>query len=184
MAFNQTKAWMQMSDAEKCRWFIANRCKQVENECIVYTGKHQKATGHVQLNFGGKRWLIHRFAYASLVGPIPSGMDVCHQCDNPKCVNVSHLWLGTRADNNRDMHAKGRSNYSKARKTHCKHGHEFTPENTAYHGGFRQCRECNRLRQRRDYVRPEKPPLTRDQLRQQRYRVRRKARLAANNVPG
>jgi hypothetical protein len=52
--------------------------------------------------------LAHRVAYEKAHGKIPDGMLVCHHCDNKKCVNVEHLFLGTYADNNRDCEKKGR----------------------------------------------------------------------------
>jgi hypothetical protein len=69
-------------------------------------------------------------------------MCVCHRCDNRLCVNPEHLFLGTNADNVADRVRKGRT-VKGPRVTHCKHGHEYTAENT-YHTrrGSRLCRAC------------------------------------------
>ena len=51
----------------------------------------------------------HRFAWECANGAIPDGLCVLHRCDVKACVNVEHLWLGTRADNMQDMVSKGRN---------------------------------------------------------------------------
>lgn len=64
--------------------------------------------GYGVLRIGEGNKLAHRLSWELEHGPIPSGLIVLHRCDNPGCVRPDHLLLGTHADNNADMWAKGR----------------------------------------------------------------------------
>lgn len=75
--------------------------------CWLWTAS-KNAKGYGRFNLNGNTQAAHRVAYELFFGPIPNGLFVCHFCDNPACVNPSHLWLGTNSDNIRDSVNKGR----------------------------------------------------------------------------
>ncbi len=115
------------------------------SSCIEWT-REIRANGYGRAKIKGKNWSVHRYAWTVVNGPIPEGLFVCHKCDNRKCYNVEHLFLGTAKDNIQDCHNKGRSRQAKT--THCPRGHEYDVANTriATRNGrtYRKCRACHR----------------------------------------
>lgn len=76
--------------------------------CWLWIGsRHGKGYGHFRTAHGAVE-KAHRVAWRLFVGQIPDGKQVLHRCDVPSCVNPSHLFLGTNADNLADRQAKQR----------------------------------------------------------------------------
>lgn len=116
--------------------------------------------GYRQFCINGVRQYLHRAIYEALVGPIPDGWDLDHECHNAaalrgdcdggicrhrSCVNPGHLKPKPHGQNLKDSpFTQCAINQSK---THCKRGHEFTPENTGIkkQTGTRYCRACNKM---------------------------------------
>ena len=78
-----------------------------DTRCWEWRGK-RNPQGYGTYTHNDKTQGAHRWAYLEFVGEIPTGLFVCHRCDNPACVRPSHLFLGTASDNTCDRDEKGR----------------------------------------------------------------------------
>lgn len=123
------------------------------DECWPWIGSlHGRDRGRFQVN--GTRysapafaWMVHHRDW------FPAGMEACHECDNPVCVNPTHIWPGTHLENMRDCIAKGRARKNPAlvaairlAKPLCGNGHARDEVNTYIApSGRRRCRICDRI---------------------------------------
>lgn len=109
-------------------------------------------SGHMVLMLGRRSGivLVHRLVLEAFSGPPPPGCECCHNNGDSTDNRIKNLRWDTRSGNNFDRVRHGTDH--NAVKTHCKRGHEFTPENTApNHGGGRRCRACRRITESSGY---------------------------------
>src|SRR3990167_6386730 len=109
--------------------------------CWLWTGADD-GNGYGTLTVGRVMRKAHLYSYEAFVGPIPEGLQLDHLCRVRCCVNPDHLEPVTQREN--ILRGMGIAAVN-ARKTFCKHGHEFSAENTRVRkNGTRQCRACHR----------------------------------------
>jgi hypothetical protein len=117
--------------------------------CLLWAGYIDK-DGYGKTSAVRPRTLtVHRVMYEWFAGPIPPGLVLDHLCGVRHCANVAHLEAVTVRENVLRSHGLPAVN---ARKTHCAHGHPFDEANTLHVRGQRQCRTCNRERERARYT--------------------------------
>ena len=125
------------------RWIARHLAKTVrdKNGCVLWQGRVQW-TGYAQASYRGRNLQLHRKLYELIKGvELRRDQDVCHSCDVRHCVNMDHLWIGSRSENMYDAISKGR--HPEAAQTHCWRGHEYNEANTYHTGVSRQCKACH-----------------------------------------
>jgi hypothetical protein len=118
------------TDAEKF-WSRVN--KNGPNGCWEWT--RSTVRGYGQLRVSNKYFRAHRYSWFIHNGEIPLGLCVCHHCDNPKCVNPSHLFLGTVKDNADDCVKKGRNKPPRGDSHYFRRQPEKVPIGEMHHAG-------------------------------------------------
>lgn len=87
------------------------RLKNQPDGCIIFIGAIDPGTiGYGRFHVSANKIVrAHKFAWEQAKGPVPDGLILKHSCHNPRCCNIGHMSLGTRAENNAEMHAAGRA---------------------------------------------------------------------------
>lgn len=135
-----------LTDLEVLRKHSKNK---PNSTCIIWTGfLNNRGYGQIVRQRKGKSkfYIAHRLSYELTYGQIPDKYHIDHICRERSCINPVHLRAVTCKEN---IMAQGSLALAKRNKTatHCKHGHEFTAENTYIRAtGDRQCKPCTLLR--------------------------------------
>lgn len=97
---------------ERERRYWSKVDKRGPSECWPWLASHN-ANGYGTFRGGQGEQLAHRYGWRLAYGPIPDGKIVCHTCDNPRCQNPNHWFIGTPKDNSDDKVRKGRQSHAR-----------------------------------------------------------------------
>lgn len=108
---NRARVPNEAHDPEAAQRLLARAKMNEETGCLLWQGSKQNG-GYGQITYKRRLQTTHRLSWIAHHGPVPDGHYVCHICDNPACIAVEHLFLGTPSQNYRDMRRKGRTRYN------------------------------------------------------------------------
>src|SRR6185369_9847989 len=116
------KASRHRSGRPRCRpeWTLAQRIANYTkvdplSGCHIWQGAIQ-GNGYGRLAFRGQNTVAHRLAWIARHGAIPKDKEVCHRCDERRCCNTDHMFLGSHSENMADLKAKNRQRWRIAMK--------------------------------------------------------------------
>ncbi len=126
-------------------WLLPNE----ETGCWEWSGSVEPS-GYGRIQIARQGYMVHRLSYELLVGPIPDGLCLHHECENRLCARPDHLRPVTRAEHIY-LHKMWER---RTQGDHCARGHALTIENTIFRGRHgRRCRTCQNASQRAAYWR-------------------------------
>lgn len=144
-----------LTEEDKKRYFSKISIANNKKECWVWNELSVTENGYGLIWIKGGYYVAHRVAYYLHYGVNPMDLNVCHKCDNPKCNNPHHLFLGTHLDNNQDCAKKNRTAKGNKNGMHTKKESRATGKRN---GKYTKPENTPRGRNHYHYLRPELTP--------------------------
>lgn len=118
---------------------MLDKTTKTSDGCLEYTVHPNRRTGRAYFQLHNKRFIAARWLWQHMNRELHDGECVLHVCDNNKCVNIQHLFIGSQLENIRDRDCKGRN---RLLQTHCKNGHLLSKDNVRLFGPMKKWRAC------------------------------------------
>ena len=131
--------------------FLDKICPDPNSGCWLWLASLD-THGYGHIGIAGRIRQAHRISFLHFMGPIPQGRELDHLCRVRSCVNPRHLEPVTKSTNQKRGIAGATLQASRLAKTHCRNGHEYSGMNLILKNGYRQCRECHNINNRKHYA--------------------------------